>query len=79
MSATIGIVRVGGFVFRVPKTAFETDEQLQDRTWWYAKNPNATIADTLKWRNRKYFNMKYIDDDGSGSQDMGTRCVGTDS
>jgi hypothetical protein len=71
MSATIGIVRINGKIFRVPRTDHETDDRLQDRTWFCAKEgavDAVTISRSHKWVNEKYFNMKYkdaLDCDGS--------------
>jgi hypothetical protein len=62
MSATIGIVRMNGKIFRVPKADYETDERLQDRAWLCAKEGTVdacTISRSHKWANEKYFNMKY--------------------
>jgi hypothetical protein len=70
MSANIGVVRLNGRIFRVGKTPFETDDRLQDRTWYCAlQNPtdeersHVLVSDSHKWANKKYFNMKYVDND----------------
>lgn len=63
MSANIGIVKLKGRIFKVDKVQFETDERLQDRAWFCAKEGTvdvATISRSHKWVNEKYFNMKYI-------------------
>lgn len=74
MSAQFGLVRYRGYMHRVEKSAFETDERLMDRTW-YRATTGATNEQSHIWTNQKYFNMKYID----GSENLGTVRVGTDS
>lgn len=65
MSANIGIVKMKGRIFKLDKMPFETDERLQERTWFCAKEGTidvATVSRSHKWVNEKYFNMKYIGD-----------------
>jgi hypothetical protein len=74
MSANIGVVRMNGKMYRITKAPFETDERLQDRSWYcarYAESqtqqvcPNQVMSASHVWANEKYFNMKYRDDDGN--------------
>lgn len=68
MSANIGIVRLNGRMYRVDKSAFETDDRLYMRTWFCAKRGSVdlkTMSNSQRWVNEKYFNMKYIDTDGN--------------
>lgn len=80
MSAQFGIVRTAGFFYRVPKAAFETDERLQDRSWYCAKTgkvDDVTISRSHIWSNEKYFSMKY--NDGDRPESVGTICVESSS
>lgn len=73
MSAQFGLVRTGGFFYRIPKAAFESDERVQDRTWFCAKEGKVdgiTVSRSHMWSNEKYFNMKY--NDGDRPESVGT-------
>lgn len=63
------IVRYKGILYRIPKTAFETEERAHDRAWYVAKKINGTCLDQNEYEkilneshmyvNKKYFGMEY--------------------
>ena len=63
-------IRTGGRIYRVPASAFETQERLADRAWHIAKavaaagapapvNAALIVSNAHKAVNSKYFGMKY--------------------
>lgn len=66
-------IRTGGRIYRVPASAFETQERLADRAWHIAKavaaasaapvpapvNAALIVSNAHKAVNAKYFGMKY--------------------
>jgi len=72
-------IRYKGMMYHIQRAPFETEDRLQDRAWFCAKNMNnatMNIADTVnrshKNTNKKYFNMEYVEVSSNGSESVGS-------
>ena len=59
------VIRYNGFMYKIPKAPFETEERALDRAWYIAKHCDSSLSQeevisrSFIWANEKYFGMIY--------------------